>query len=398
MAVPVVTVVAVAGCSSHPSLARRQASGTTTSTASPPSTAASPTTSAVPPTTTTPPPGPAGGPVPGGFRPQSVTFVSASVGWVLGTGSCSAPPCTSLVRTRDGGRSWRGIPAPAVALADQQAATGVSTVRFADALDGWVFGPDLWSTHDGGGHWTRLTLPAAPAASAVVSLETSGGRAYALTVPLHCCAPAIVYGTAAASDAWTAEPGGTVPDGEQGRVVAHGAGAWAVVTSSQGASTLLARTGGGWVHRALPCAAPTDALATWSDTDLVAVCGGQGAAGSQVKQLYLSHDGGSTFATGGRAPLSGDLEGIGAAAPSTVVVAAASGASFLHASFDGGSNWTTVFDDTSSGGLPWRDLGFTDAAQGVVVEGLAVQQVAGQPPSRLLLTRDGGHSWSPVVF
>jgi hypothetical protein len=80
--------------------------------------------------------GPAGGPVPRGFRAQSVTFVSPTMGWVLGTAPCAAAPCTSVLRTRDGGRTWSGIPAPRVRLGDGLPAEGASELRFADARNG----------------------------------------------------------------------------------------------------------------------------------------------------------------------------------------------------------------------------------------------------------------------
>ena len=57
-------------------------------------------------------PATASGPVPRGFEPVSMTFVSGSDGWVLGTAPCTHKPRTSIVRTTDGGRSWAGIPAP----------------------------------------------------------------------------------------------------------------------------------------------------------------------------------------------------------------------------------------------------------------------------------------------
>ena len=39
--------------------------------------------------------GPRGSRVPASLGPGSVTFVRASKGWVLGTASCAAKPCTS---------------------------------------------------------------------------------------------------------------------------------------------------------------------------------------------------------------------------------------------------------------------------------------------------------------
>src|SRR5665213_772581 len=39
---------------------------------------------------------PAGGPVPSGFEPASVSFISADDGWVLGSAPCSNPVCTSI--------------------------------------------------------------------------------------------------------------------------------------------------------------------------------------------------------------------------------------------------------------------------------------------------------------
>src|SRR6266704_1702466 len=61
---------------------------------------------------------PSGGPVPAGFRAAAATFVSVREAFVLGTAPCQRTPCTSIVRTRDRGVSWRGLPAPAVPLGE----------------------------------------------------------------------------------------------------------------------------------------------------------------------------------------------------------------------------------------------------------------------------------------
>jgi hypothetical protein len=51
------------------------------------------------------------------------------------------------------------------------------------------------------------------------------------------------------------------------------------------------------------------------------------------------------------------------------------------------------------GGLGFNDLGFTTAADGVVVYGpvLSGNNAEGRP-GRLLLTSNGGASWQPVAF
>jgi hypothetical protein len=61
--------------------------------------------------------GPAGGPVPAGFHAVDLTFVDVNDGWALGTAPCASAPCTSILRTTDGGLSWAGIPAPRAPLA-----------------------------------------------------------------------------------------------------------------------------------------------------------------------------------------------------------------------------------------------------------------------------------------
>ena len=80
------------------------------------------------------------------------------------------------------------------------------------------------------------------------------------------------------------------------------------------------------------------------------------------------------------------------------MVAAASGASMLYYSADGGKQWASAYYE-GDGGLGFNDLGFTTPADGVVVYGPA--QSDGNAESRpgwLLLTSNGGASWHPVPF
>src|SRR6202035_2026928 len=110
---------------------------------------------------------PAGGgpPPPKGFEADSASFVSARTGFVLGTRGCGELPCPArLEKTVTGGKTWTKVPAPAASLVPPFSGaplSAVSTVRFSSASDGWLFGPGLWATTDGGQHWHRVLLASA---------------------------------------------------------------------------------------------------------------------------------------------------------------------------------------------------------------------------------------------
>jgi len=121
------------------------------------------------------------GPVPKNFQPSSVTFVSQSIGWVIGQagtpGTCAnanADICTSIARTDNAGQTWEGGPAPDTK--GPSGPTGVSGIRFLDTTYGWAFGPELWATDDEGNHWHQVKT----GGQRVTDLEASDGRAYAL--------------------------------------------------------------------------------------------------------------------------------------------------------------------------------------------------------------------------
>lgn len=158
---------------------------------SPPATTTNPATE---PSGTVPP-----GPVPPNFQPSSVTFVSGTAAWVIGQagtpGLCADKNpdiCTSIARTNDTGQSWVGSPAPKTL--GPNGAAGVSGIRFLNGTDGWAFGPELWSTHDGGATWNQVNTHGAR----VTDLETSDGQAYALFAT--CATPANIASPSFAQD------------------------------------------------------------------------------------------------------------------------------------------------------------------------------------------------------
>jgi hypothetical protein len=365
------------------------AGGAASSTPAAPATAAGRSTVAVP----------SGGPVPLGFAATSVTFVSPEEAFVLGTAPCAKAPCTSILRTLDRGASWRGLPAPVVPLAAQSgvaAGQGVWGIRFANPWDGFVFGNGLWETTDGGERWA----PAASPGGSIVSLEVIDGQVLAIT---GACSPNFGCGGQTgtlmrrplAGGAWTAVSpvSGRGAIATQARVAAVLDGDDVIVTANGGIST---------VTHAGPCStagieAPVS-LAVTGPNGLALLCGGDGAAGSVDKTVFVSDDLGAHWSVAGSPARGGDPEEMSAGSASQLVVAAASGASMLYYSADGGAQWTTAYYE-GDGGLGFNDLGFTTPADGVAVYGPALSDSnAESRPGWLLLTSNGGASWHPVPF
>lgn len=364
------------------------------------------------PTTTAPPVTrpPVGGAVPAGFAPASASFPSASTGFVLGLDSaCSSGSCVALARTTDGGTHWVGLPAPTAAYAPRGNAapssqTAVSEVRFADELDGWAYGPDLFATHDGGRTWQQVEL-----GGAVVALAAADGVVDAVVSP--CAADQSCTGAMRLEQAPTTGgafttvltgPSATVSSGDASDLsLSSPVGFVTLGPSAPGTAALYAtsdlRNVQGWHAFPDPCAAQgivsLTAFAAPNTTTLYSLCSGGGAAGSSQKTVMVTRNGISTV--GGSAPLGGAGGSLAATAAGALVIATASGASWLYRSIDGGQTWQTVvtFDD---GGMGFNDLAFASDTTGVVVHG--EPGPPGQESTQLLLSTDAGATWAPVAI
>jgi hypothetical protein len=344
--------------------------------------------------------------VPSGFEPGSVTFVSATTGFVIGIDStCAAGSCVALARTSDAGSTWVSLPAPLAAYVNRfgtsATAPAVSEVRFADALDGWIFGPSLFATHDGGVTWQQLDL-----GGSVVALETSGGFVDAVVSPCstqETCSGSLrlEQAPAAGGSFTTVLTGPTVQSSSEGGfALSLHAPVGFVNLSGVGSpqnglwATRSLANGSGWNPFPDPCAVSAeyslDAFMAPDVTSLYSLCSGEGAAGSVMKEVVKTQSGQSTVV--GQPPPGGDPESLAATSSGTLVVSAASGASELYRSTDGGVTWSTLtFND---GGIGFNDLGFTTSTQGVVIHGQP-----GPPAdyaSQLLMTYDGGETWQAV--
>jgi hypothetical protein len=399
----VAAAVALTACGTGSSSAGRPSAGPSPSRTV--NAAAAPTTKSPPVTATATPssPVPAGGPVtatgkvPAGFAATSVTFVSADEAFVLGTSPCAQARCTSIEATLNRGVSWTGLPAPVVPLGDPYANSGQAAVwgiRFASPEDGFLFGNGLWVTTDGGERWTAIASPG----GSIVDLEVIDGQllalSYACSAQSGCAELGALYRRALSGGPWS-----VVTPVSEARVIATQAQVAAVL---DGDSVVVTSDGGlTFATRATPCPAPAtggSAVAVTGPDSLALLCAGGAAMGSVQKTVYVSDNLGATWATAGSPPFGGDPWGISAGTTAQLTVAASSGASWLYYSADGGAQWSVAYKGID-GGAGFNDLGFTTTSEGVAVNGPVYGN--GDPyglPGQLLLTSDGGASWTAVRF
>ncbi len=350
---------------------------------------------------------PAAGAVPSHFEPASVSFVTTSLGFVLGTSPCTRAPCTDLVSTSDGGRHWVELSAPRAALAVSAGgvpATGqraVSKVVFANASDGVAYGPGLWSTTDGAATWSQVHI-----GRPVLTLAASGGFAEAVVESCdpqsaRCSAPALHLERAAiGSGSWHVVAG--VTGYSESLLSLHASAGWVAMWPKKpyGAAPAIWHTtdaGATWKRVPDHCFEPAQAtdlaaMASPGGSLLFELCAGNPGAGQEGKEVLASTDGGATTHLAGRPPLGGLALGLAVASRRVLVVSASSGASVLYRSTNGGHTWTTSAM-LSDGGAGLSDLAFVSPTEGVVIDG----HPADAPfPDALLMTRDAGHTWSAV--
>lgn len=326
-----------------------------------------------------------------GFSPVSVTFVAPDDGWVLGKGTCPGGPCAEIERTADGGRTWVAGAAPDAQIfpGPRQDAPGIGSLRFADARDGWAFGPDLWSTHDGGVTWARLAIPGLASGTFVAALETAGGTVHAVVLD---GGDYRIASSPVGADDFRLSPvrvpvgAGPVPAVQ---LVLSGAAGWLVENDRTvvGGARLVDGSWSAWQPPCLDAVGPAY-LAASGPTELVAACDVGLWSTPTGAHLYVSHDGGSTFLESPASVPVTMTSQLAAAAPSVIVVGGTDATGpVLAATFDGGQSWAVV---ARPGAVDLRDLGFTTPTQGVVIG------APGDGPATLLMTRDGGRTWSAV--
>ncbi|MGW2662483.1 hypothetical protein ACWCW7_16085 [Nocardia tengchongensis] len=353
-------------------------------------------------------------------EPRSVTFVSDTEGWLSGSEGNCGTKCDQLFHTVDGGHSWQRVTLPAFDREWFGIADAGNWFALRRSADFYAHELELWSSHDGGGHWSRVRLPED------VRLPEFGVRAVITDGAVRVAAfdgrtgEIRMISSPVGVDDFTATPPFRAVDG-RGRdssisvdfgVVQGGSTSWFVgwiSSTERGQSNWVGArmVDGRWSSFPLPCVSTNrPEVAAISATELAISCDPTGVVDARMGEyhLYVSTDAGDTFTDlGALAPRGVHARLIGAGTARDLVVAVPTGdpdaPTALRTSHDGGRTWTQTLNPRapkgmSASGSPAQGEFFTPAT------GYARLSYVGEAPEGmddLYLTRDGGNTWDRVT-
>ena len=327
-------------------------------------------------------PGRAGGhagpgtPVPASFKANSVTWVSAQRGWVLGAAPCGKNTCSDVIGTSDGGKTWQLTGTVKAPLANIGKGThGVTEVRFATPSVGWVFGTGslLFQTSDGGKSWVRMPVPGG--AKQVLGLAASATQTYLITSdcilgkPL-CPKPLSFWRIATAwqqrLDPHPAEP---APSNVTG-VSVLGKTVYVVDEQLEAGhpDKLYASTDGvRFASRPAPCDHTKDIALIQAVAmpagHVALLCDGNPGFSKAVKTVYISANTGKTDTFAGQMGQFGIQAQLAASPSGNLAVASWSDGSFIYINDTHKKAWTMV-EGIGDGGAGWNDISLREQHAG----------------------------------
>jgi photosystem II stability/assembly factor-like uncharacterized protein len=342
------------------------------------------------------------------FEPDGASFISPVTGWVLGQSGCAS--CAALRMTTDGGAAWTPLkPPPATLVFPSVSPRAISNIAFADRENGFLYGPGLLVTHDGGRSWSRASL------RAVQDLAVGQGYAYAVTT--NGAGVSSVWRNALGTSRWTRL---TLPRVAT-RLFGDGAANGPLAVYTQGRTVVLLRpgftgpadtasmTGNLWVSttagtrwsaRTVPCHAPAGGGAAvlgiafgHPDTWVLDCFNDEQSSQEQNTQhiVFETVNGGRSWVRLARPPQHNLPQLLADNGAGHIFLATQGDFDFMAGTLDDGASWHTALN----GGQQfdgWAGLGFLTEQDGFVV----VLSVQG--PGALYRTVDGGKTWRAVSF
>jgi hypothetical protein len=351
-------------------------------------------------------PGPAlawsGGPgasVPAGFEANSVTWLSAQRGWVLGAAACGKNACAEVIGTADAAKTWRLIGTVGAPIAEFGGRPGITEIRFATPAVGWAFGPYLFRTSTGGRSWARMPIPGG--GKQVLALAAGPAQTYAVVAGCAwgagiCPRPLSFWRIpTGARGGWARIPL-RLPPNDGADVAVFGATVYVVDEQVQFGrpDVFYASTDGRhFTARPAPCDHAQDLAliqAVPMSADRVALlCDGNPGFSKAVKTVYVSADTSKTDTYAGQMGLFGIQAQLAASPSGNLAVASTSNGSFVYINDTHKQAWTMV-EGIGDGGAGWNDITYVTNSQAWVVYRPADSSGTGQ----LWTTHDAGLHWS----
>lgn len=321
---------------------------------------------------------------------MDLAFATPSVGWAVAGRTSGGRLDVVIRRTDDGGSSWKNS-APISLASDIPVG-----VRFGSLNRGWLYGPGLWTSHDGGATWanTQLggrVLAVAPAGSSLWVLQASCATAEGCPAQLIDVGP----------DGTGRRPLTGFPQSStmSGLLRVTPAIAYAFDSGPDMLSSEIWVThdaGATWAKQAVPCTPASFGVPALASLDGVVIwlaCPTEPGAGAQEKSIYLSTDGGRTWALRARSfdPVEGTITKGGYIRQLVLATPA-------HA-FLGLSRYPMLVSLDS--GKTWRDAGVPNEADGGAISPWFVDSFHGWTATfghdrHLWRTLDGGATWSEL--
>jgi YVTN family beta-propeller protein len=334
--------------------------------------------------------------VPAGFLPAWSSFYSPASGVVLGGVGCTGgPACQArLAATTDAGARWHPVTAPDVLLFNQAGylygqASRVSGVVFASPRDGWLYGPALYATHDGGARWSRLSP-----GGRIDTMAVSAATAYAVVSPPG-GKPEQLFASPAGTNAWARVGAMTA---RRALLAVSGKAAWFAQGTIDAGSTYVWATADGTHWHKYPFQCPKSGLGTGtvdyglssvaaaSPADVVFSCTGGEAMHFSDKEVLASANGGKTVHLTGRPPTLG-IGGVIAVPPHRPGLITLATEYAVDHSANGGKTWKQVL--FNGGGASLTSLSFLNVTVGWAVEPEGLN-------TRLMQTTNAGATWHQV--
>ena len=339
------------------------------------------------------------------FDPLAVSSVGTQDVWVLGSVPCGQKTCPAIVRTTDDGTHFLQVVAPQARIDTGNESYQDLGIYFADASHGWIYGPGLWATDDGGETWTEQAvqgtvmslgggdghvyalvctkaLAACPGEKPTMELlrsTVSGGswRRVSLPVPLFFDASLEVHGDTVVLTSGLSDELGDHPTAIA--ISTNKGASFATIVSpcfvGLGGHVYLAVTGGKVLWAACPTGMEAEALRSSDDGRI------------WHKVTTGGFDNALTIAPASAAP---------------AIIWPAPPAGGLGLTTDGGDNFRTVFGGKAPDGGMYPAViwaGYSTASRAYLLESLTPSAASAvKPANELWKSNDGGLRWTQVRF